>query len=112
MVDFNLDVGDPVKKNDISLILQQIDILFDTKEKEVLGYEDFGTKYDTYLYDLQVSSDELKYEVMQDLQSIELFGFTPTVEVYLLQGTEQDIALIDIILTREDENYRRTYKIA
>lgn len=112
MVDFNLDEGTPIKNNDISLILQQIDILFDTKEKEVLGYEDFGTKYDTYLYDLRLTNDELKQEVLSDLQTLTLFGFTPEVEVYLLQGSEQDIALIDIILTREDENYRRTYKIA
>ena len=112
MVDFNLDEGLPVKNNDIALLLQQIDILFDTREKDVLGFEQFGTKYDTYLYDLGLSSEELKREVMSDLSSLTLFGFIPSVEVYLLRGSEQDIALIDIILTRENENYRRTYKIA
>jgi hypothetical protein len=41
-----------------------------------------------------------------------MFGFTPTVEVYLLQGSEQDIALINIGLTRDGEIYEKTYKIS
>ena len=48
MVDFNIDAGSPLKNGDIELLLQQIDILFDTYPKEVLGSEDFGTQYDDY----------------------------------------------------------------
>ena len=38
-------------------------------------------------------------------------GFAPDVEEYLIQGTEHDIALVNISLTRDDEYYQKIYKI-
>jgi hypothetical protein len=111
MIDFNIDIGSPVKNNDIELVLQQIDILFDTVPTEVLGFDDYGSEYDRYLYNLQISSDSLKDKVYSDINSLQLFGFTPTVEVYLMQGTEQDIAVVQIVLNRYDESYEKIYKI-
>jgi hypothetical protein len=49
---------------------------------------------------------------MSDLSTLELFGWVPDVEVYLLQGSQQDIALINIKLYKEDKIYEKTYKIA
>ena len=112
MIDFNLDSGSAVKSDDAALILQQIDLLFDTKPKELLGEPDYGSTYDEYLYKLKISNSALQYQVESDLHDLELFDFVPTVEVHLLQGTEQDIALIDIVLTRDEETYRRIYKIS
>lgn len=112
MIDFNLDEGAPIKINDVELILSQIDILFDTVPKEVLGDEEFGSQYDKYLYNMQINGDSLKQIVLSDISSLELFGYTPNVEVYLLQGTEQDIAIIDITLSKYDEKYKKTYKIS
>jgi hypothetical protein len=110
MVDFDL-YDKPIQNDDISLIMQQIDILFDTKPREVLGYEQFGTNYEKYLFDLQLSNEALKYTVLNDLNSLDLLGFAPDVEVHLLQGTEHDIALIEINLTRDDEHYQQIYKV-
>ena len=112
MVDFNIDAGSPLKNGDIELLLQQIDILFDTYPKEVLGSEDFGTQYDDYLYRLKLSAANIKQRVISDISSLELFDFVPGVEVHLLQGTEKDIVLIDINLIRGEEKYNRTYKIS
>lgn len=112
MVDFNLNGNNPVNNDDISLILQQIDILFDTTPKEVFGAETFGTRYDKYLYELKLSNESIKQNILADLYSLELFGFIPTVNVHLLQGTEQDIALIEIELNREEESYTKIYKIS
>lgn len=112
MIDFNLNQGEPNVSDDVKMILQQIDILFGTAEREVLGDIEYGTRYDYYLYNLQLSADELKNEVLSDIYSIQLFGFKPTVNVYLLQGTEQDIALIEIILTRDEDEYKKIYKIS
>lgn len=111
MVDFSLDKN-VVKNSDIDLVLQQISLLFDTNKKEVLGQEDFGSAYDDYLYKLNLSAENLKYKVLSDLNSIELFGFIPTVEVLLLQGTERDIAVIKIDLNRNQESYKQIYKIS
>lgn len=112
MVDFNLSSGEPMKYKDIDLILQQVDLLFGTASREVFNDETFGTQYDKYLYNLQISGEGLKQMALSDINTLQLFGFTPTVEVYLLQGTEQDIALIEITLTRYDETYKKTYKIS
>lgn len=112
MIDFCLDNNSIILNDDVSLILQQIDILFDTKTREVMGFSNYGTKYDTYLYDLKVSNEFLKQTVLSDLNSLNLFGFRPDVEVHLLQGTEQDIALIEINLFRDEEYYQRVYKIS
>lgn len=112
MVDFDLNGNNPINNDDISLILQQIDILFDTAPKEVFGAETFGTRYDKYLYELKLSNESIKQNILTDLYSLELFGFTPTVNVHLLQGTEQDIALIEIELNREEESYTKIYKIS
>lgn len=112
MIDFNLKNDKAVLNNEIGLILQQIDLLFDTNKNEVLGDEDFGTQYDKYLYDLHISNEGLKQEVLSDLYSLELFDWKPSVSVYLLQGSEQDIALINIILKNDLESYEKTYKIS
>lgn len=110
MIDFDL-YNEPVQNDDVSLVMQQIDILFDTKPTEVLGEENFGTNYEKYLYDLNISNDAIKYSVLSDLNSLDLLGFEPSVDVILLQGTEHDIALVEIYLTRDDEHYHQVYKI-
>lgn len=110
MIDFSLD-AEPIKNTDTSLLLQQIDILFDTHPGMVLGSDDYGTEYDKYLYDLKLSNEAIKIQVLNDLYSLDLQGFSPEVEVYMLQGTEQDICLINIILTKEDTSIKKTYKI-
>ena len=112
MIDFNLDFGDATKNNEIELILQQIDILFDTNRREVLGDEEFGTEYDRYLYNLNVSNEGLAERVRSDLKSLELFGYTPEVEVLFLQGSQQDIALINIILSKNNNKFEKTYRIS
>lgn len=112
MIDFSIDKKSIVKNSDIDLIHQQIEILFDTHPKEVLGFEDFGTIYDDYLYRLNLSNEGIRQQVLNDLHSLELFGFNPEVEVYLMQGTERDIALIKIELTRNNEKYEQIYKIS
>ena len=102
---------------------EEIDKMDEEKKKKLLaktiidqeifqkGLSDFGTTYDEYLYQLKISADALKETVLNDLASINLMGFVPEVEVLLLQGTEQDIALINIDLTSYNEQYTKTYKI-
>lgn len=111
MTDFHLNNGNAVLNKDVDYVLQQIDMLFDTNPKEVLGDPDYGTQYDRYLYSLNISNEGIKNSVINDLYKLDLRGFTPEVEVMFLDGTERDIALIDIILKGEYDSYRRIYKI-
>ena len=111
MIDFSLE-GYGAINDEIKLIIQQIDILFETSPNEVFGSEDFGTQYDRYLHELNISNERLRQEVLSDINSLELFGFEPEVEVYLLQGSERDIAVVNIILSRDTDVYTKTYKIS
>lgn len=113
MVDFCLykKGGNSVLNEEVDLLIQQIDILFDTTPTEVLGDEEFGTKYDSYLYDTRLSADNLKRIVEADLLEINTMGWTYNVEVHLLQGTEQDIAIINIAFHKGMETVQKTYKI-
>lgn len=111
MVDFNLNEGDALISDDIDCLIQQIDILFDTTQGDLLGDITYGTDYAYLLYDLKMSADGLKDRMMTDLNQLDLLGFTPEVNVYLMQGTERDIALIQVDLRRYSEKYTKTYKI-
>lgn len=111
MVDFNLEEGEAVIQDDVQCLIQQINILFDTSPGDLLGDANYGTDYRKYLYDLKLSADQLEEIMMQDILSLDLLGFTPEVHVYLMQGTEQDIALIQVDLYKEGERYTQSYKI-
>ena len=89
-----------------------LNYLFDTTPTEVLGDENFGTNYDKYLYDTRLSADNLKTIVEQDLRELNLMGWKYDVEVYLLQGTQEDIAIINITFTKGIETVQKTYKIS
>lgn len=111
MVDFSLDTNNVVVSDDVNFILQEIDMLFCTSPKEVLGFEEYGTNYNSFLYNLNTSTDVIQQTIYQDIGTLELFGFVPAVSVYLLHGTQNDIILVDIVLTRGGERYEKTYKI-
>ncbi len=114
MVDFSLykKSATATINSEVDLLIQQIDMLFDTTPTEVLGDETFGTKYDEYLYDTRLSAENLKRIVEQDLSNINHMGWNHEVEVHLLQGTEQDIALIQISFTKGIETVQKIYKIS
>lgn len=114
MVDFSLykRSGKSTINTEVDLIIQQVDLLFDTTPTEVLGDEHFGTQYDKYLYDVKLSADNLKNIIYSDISQLNLMGWTFDVEVYLLQGTEQDIALIQITFMKGIESIKKTYKIS
>lgn len=113
MVDFNLnDNGLAVINSDVECLIQQIDILFDTTPGDLIGDLNYGTDYRKFLYELNLPGERLREVMLRDLYSLDLLGFTPDVHVYLMQGTERDIALIQVDLRRSGESYTRTYKIS
>jgi hypothetical protein len=114
MIDFNLSnkiTDDVLISNDLLCVLQQIDLLFDTCPGEVLGDMSFGTNYDRYLYNLGVSNFTLENKILSDLNTLDLCGSSPTVDVHIVEGTVRDIAIINIKLTGDYEDYDKTYII-
>lgn len=113
MIDFNLShklSDNVVINNDLICVLQQIDILFNTEVDSVLG-ESFGTNYDKYLYNLEVSNAMLEKKILDDLYTLDLCGFTPSVVVKIIEGTIRDIAFIDITLSKNYKEFNKTYVI-
>lgn len=111
MVDINLGKGAPTINNDIELIIQQVDLLFDTKKKELMGVPGYGADYEQFLFNMQMSNEAIAYQLECDLGSLNLFGFEPHVEVSILEGTLNDIILCKVELSRNDEVYEKTYAI-
>lgn len=111
MIDINLAQGDPTINEELKLITQQIDMLFDTANREVFGDPHYGTNYDEFLFNLNLSNSAMEYQVRCDLANIELFGYEPSVEVGIVEGTLNDIILIKIGLEKNNTYYEKTYKI-
>ena len=112
MVDFNINDGSPMIDDEASLVLQQIDILFDTVPGEVAGAIGFGTEYDHYMYSFNIDSIAMEEMILDDLHTLDLFGYSPEVNVIFLQGTEQDIAIINITISKGENLYKKSYKIS
>ena len=114
MLDFSLSnklTDKVVIENDLIFVLQQIDLLFNTDVNDVLGDMDFGSNYDKYLYTLEVSNYALENKIYNDIINLDLRGFTPTVEVHIVEGTQRDIAFIDITLNSNYSTYTKSYII-
>lgn len=114
MIDFSLSnklTDDCIVSNKLIYVLQQIDLLFDTCPGEVLGNMSFGTNYDKYLYNLSVSNSTLENKILSDLNTLDLCEFSPSVNVHIVEGTVRDIAIINIKLTGDYEDYDKTYII-
>lgn len=111
MIDINLAEGNPTINSDVDLIIQQIDLLFDTAPKEVQGTPGYGTRYEDFLFNLSMSNAAIAYQVQSDLASLNLFGFVPSVDVTILNGTLNDIVLVTIVLERGQEYYEKTYEL-
>ena len=115
MVDFSIShklTDDVIISNDLALVLQQIDLLFDTMPNTVLGDDNYGTNYDRYLYNFNMTEFDLEKHILQDIQSyVDLKHFNVSVSVTIVEGTVRDIALIDITLSGDYESYNTIYTI-
>ena len=111
MVDFNLQDGDPTINDDADIIKQQIAILFSTKPGDLMGDLTYGCDYERYLYDLKLTSYELSEQMLEDLYQMDLLGWYPEVDTKLLQGTERDIALINVNLKKGNQSFSQIYRV-
>ena len=112
MIDFNSDTTAPLLESAGDLVLQQIDILFDTKKGEVLGEYGYGTDFEKFLWNLQVSNERISNYVSSVIaSSVDTLGFKIDVDTTILYGTADDIILIRINIRKPGYNVERIYKI-
>lgn len=98
--------------DECDLILQQIEILFDTKREDVFG-EKYGTRFSDFLWDMQVSANEIsEYTKMVIQNNVQLFNWSVSVETNIMQGTQNDIILITITLSNNFGDEReKTFRL-
>jgi hypothetical protein len=112
MEDFSRTNNNIIIQNNIDFILQQIDILLDTNKYEVLGDNDFGSDYDRFLYELNVSNDFIKNYVYNNITSnIDMMDWELSVDVQILAGVKNDIILLELNVFKDDDVYSKVYRI-
>ena len=109
MVDLSIHTTEVL--SDLDYVLQQIDILFDTHPGDTVNPE-YGTEYERMLFDTRMGASQIESEVIQDLNKLDLRGWNPSVKVSLHEGTERDIALVQIDLRKGDSNRSVNYQIS
>lgn len=113
MIDFCSTLDAVVLDGDVDLIIQQIEMLFDTRCGNVLGDYDFGTRFDTYLFNPNIGNHMVESEVKRYIEeNVELFGWSVEVSVEFLAGTQHDIMLMKVTFGKESESYSKIYKVS
>ena len=60
-------------QTDLDLALQELDILFNVVNTELIGYPDFGTNFEQFLWELNPSIDSLYTYINQRIQTETLY---------------------------------------
>lgn len=109
--DFCLEGDSTTIKDEYASLIQQIDLLFDTKENEVFG-EEYGSNFEQFLWDMRASASEISdYTESIIFGSVQLMGWDLKVNTDLMQGTINDIILITIKLSKYNTSFEKIYKI-
>lgn len=111
-MDFSRTTNNIILNTEAELIIQQIDILLDTDKGEVLGEPSYGSDYDKFLHELNVGNEYVQDYIYNHItENVDLFGWELTIEVQFMMGTANDIILVGIEISNNQESYTKVYKI-
>lgn len=112
MIDFSRVTSTTTIENTAEFVLQQIDILLDTDKGEVLGEPRFGSDYDKFLYELNISNTYIENYIYNNItENVDLMGWELGVHVDLMVGTKTDIILVEISVSKNNDVFSKVYKI-
>lgn len=112
MIDFSRVTSTTIIENTAEFVLQQIDILLDTDKGEVLGEPRFGSDYDKFLYELNISNTYIENYIYNNItENVDLMGWELSVHVDLMVGTKTDIILVEISVSKNNDVFSKVYKI-
>lgn len=105
MLDLALDdrifLDDP-----IDCALQELDLLFNTTNTELIGYVDYGTNFEQFLWKLTPTIEEVKNYIKTKLyDTFFLKNYIVEINVEILNGNVRDIYYITI--TIKDPNDKK-----
>lgn len=113
MIDFCNTTDASYLEHDVDLVIQELDMLLDTDNGEVLGDYEYGNDFYKFLYELRTSAEYIRGYVTARITSLtNLHGFTLDVRVTIHQGTENDIIIIYINLSKNGEVWEKIYNIS
>lgn len=99
MIDISIN-NDMFITDNLSAAVQELDMLFNTENTELIGYTDYGTNWEQYLWDLNPSTESLTDYINTKIsETYFVSGYNPHVEVGFQQGTERAIYSVKISLT-------------
>lgn len=112
MIDFDSQDGAVVLDQEVDLIMQQIEIALDTRNGEILGNYNYGTRLDVYLFNPNIGNKTIEDAVYDYIiNNVELFGWQVDVKVEFLLGTNNDIMLLGITFSKDTDKYSKVYRV-
>lgn len=104
---YNRAVGDPgfnpgqIEVHDeIMEFIQQIEMIFFTRRREVIGHKMFGVNLEDLIFSLNATNGEIESIIHQQIiHYCPLSSKIPfTVNCSFMRGTSRDIAVVDVII--------------
>lgn len=111
MSDFNVrnisdeqHIDQPEISASLDLLLQELDILFNTKEETVLGDLEFGLRLGRFLWKTNNNDRYIASYIKRKINSCCYMSeyFTIGVDVRILKGQNKDIGVVDISVSGGD----------
>lgn len=111
MLDFCINNDIPQISNSVDIVVQQIELFMDTWIDEVLG-EDCGQDFDRFLFDTSVGNNATASYISNVIHNhVNLLDWSLDVGVDYLLGTQNDILMVYLTLSREGASYTKVYRM-
>lgn len=90
--------GEIIQQDPIMVVIQKIEMCLFTNKGDYIGDVEFGCDLEYYLWQTTVSPEYIKGVIEQQfaIHIPELVQFNYTLDVSLMEGTLQDILIVDI----------------
>ena len=99
MLDLALD-GRVFLDNEVDCALQEIDMLLNTENTQLIGYPQYGTEFESFLWTLTPTTSEIEKYIREKIDTLTYYA--SKMEYYVnatfLQGDYRSIYLIKIAL--------------
>ncbi len=112
MLDLALD-GRVFLYTELDCALQEIDMLLNTENTELIGYPEYGTEFETFLWTLTPTTLELEKYIKDKIMKNTLFAYKMDISVKAsyIKGDYNSVYYVKIIVVDDNKNIgTREYK--
>jgi hypothetical protein len=93
--------------------VQELDMIFNTERTELIGYPDYGTNFEQFLWSLNPDSNQLRTYILEQINVNSLFipQMNVEVDVQVIEGDYRNIYLVSITMSDDYGNVeKRAYE--